>query len=289
MEICRRGPSGGKVTKSGYEANSSGSWLRLSGAQRSRAATISVFSGRLRSSRSICSVWPSSSAAILRANVALPTPSGPANSSVCARRPRAIICSSATVTCGLPQKRSNIRLHGLPDLGCYGFDGGAPVDDPEALRLARRQRVIRLVSLAVEFQRLLVHARFGVPLGGVARVRPRQADLRIDIDEQRQIRNQAAAGDAVERHHCLRTEATPAALIDQRRIGEAIRKHDLTGSQRRHDPLVHVLRAAGEVQQHFGGGTQLLIGRIQQYAPDFDADARAPRFGGLQNLAAARA
>ena len=38
MEIWRNGPSGAKVTKSGCEANSSGSWLRLSAGQRSRAA-----------------------------------------------------------------------------------------------------------------------------------------------------------------------------------------------------------------------------------------------------------
>src|ERR1035441_4792238 len=148
MEICRSGPSGGKVTKSGYEANSSGSWLRLSAGQRSRAATIPVFSGRLRSSRSICPAWPSSRAASLRA--------------------------SAAVTCGLPQKPSNIRFDGLPDFGRYGFHAGAAIDDAEPMWLARRQCVIRLVDLTMEFERLLVHARLAVPLGGIARVRPRQ-------------------------------------------------------------------------------------------------------------------
>src|ERR1022692_2943300 len=288
MEICRSGPSGGKVTKSGYEANSSGSWLRLSAGQRSRAATIPVFSGRLRSSRSICPAWPSSRAASLRASVALPTPSGPANSSVCANRPRAIICSSAAVTCGLPQKPSNIRFDGLPDFARYGFHAGAAIDDAEPMWLARRQCGVRLVDLTMELERLLVHARLAVPLGGIARVRPRQAGFRVDIDEQRQIRNQAAAGNAVERHHRLRAQPAPAALIDQRRIGEPVRKHDLARGQGRHDPLIHVLRAAGEIQQHLRGGSQLLIGRIQQNAPDLDANARAARFGRLQHVAAAR-
>src|ERR1022692_3821095 len=252
MEICRSGPSGGKVTKSGYEANSSGSWLRLSAGQRSRAATIPVFSGRLRSSRSICPAWPSSRAASLRASVALPTPSGPANSSVCANRPRAIICSSAAVTCGLPQKPSNIRFDGLPDFARYGFHAGAAIDDAEPMWLARRQCVIRLVDLTMEFERLLVHARLAVPLGGIARVRPRQAGPGVDIDEQRQVRNQAATGDAVERHHRLR-------------------------AQGRHDPLRHVLRAAGEIQQHLRGWSQLRIGPLQENAPDLDANARAAR------------
>src|ERR1035441_807671 len=213
MEICRSGPSGGNVTKSGYEANSSGSWLRLSAGQRSRAATIPVFSGRLRSSRSICPAWPSSRAASLRASVALPTPSGPANSSVCANRPRAIICSSAAVTCGLPQKRSNIRFDGLPDFGRYRFDAGAAVNDVEAVGLAQGQCVIRLVNLTMERDRLLVHARLAMTLRGVARVRPRQAGFGVDIDEQRQVRNQAAAGNAVERHHRLSAQPAPAALI----------------------------------------------------------------------------
>src|ERR1039458_1624890 len=46
----------------------------------------------------------------------------------------------------------------------------------------------------------------------------------------------------------LRAQPAPAALIDQRRIGEPVRKHDLARGQGRHDPLVHVLRAAGEIQ-----------------------------------------
>ena len=58
MEIWRSGPSGAKVTKSGWVANSSGSSLRFSAVHFSRAATVSRLSGRPRSSFSISSAMP---------------------------------------------------------------------------------------------------------------------------------------------------------------------------------------------------------------------------------------
>ena len=49
-------------------------------------------------------------------------------------------------------------------------------------------------------------------------------------------------------------ESAPAALIDQRRIGEAVAEHGLARFKGRADDLFDVLRAAGKVQQKFGAG-----------------------------------
>src|SRR5271157_4088990 len=183
MEIWRSGPSGAKVTKSGCVENSSGSSLRLSAGHFSRAATVSRLCGRLRSSSSICSGWPNRRAPRRRASVALPTPSGPEKSRVCARRWLAIIRSSASVTCGLPQKLSNICADDAPNLALDGVGIGAPVDHLDALRLARGQRVVGLVNLAVEFEGLIVHAGFAVRLRQIAGAGARQTGFGVDVHQ----------------------------------------------------------------------------------------------------------
>src|ERR1017187_5198985 len=158
MEIWRSGPSGAKVTKSGWVENSSGSSLRLSAGHFSRPATISRFRGRLRSSFSICSGWRRRWEPRRRARVALPTPSGPEKSRVCARRWCAIICSSACVTCALPQKFSNISAHDPPDGALDGVDIGAAVDDLDALRLGGGQGVVGIPDCAVEFDGFVIRS-----------------------------------------------------------------------------------------------------------------------------------
>ena len=66
------------------------------------------------------------------------------------------------------------------------------------------------------------------------------------------------------------------ALVDQGGIGEAVREHDFAAVQRGQNPLVHVLRARGEIEQDLGGRAQFLVGRIQQNPPDFLAIGGPP-------------
>src|SRR5215469_68269 len=243
MVIWRSGPSGAKVTKSGWLANSNGSSFRLWAGQFSRSATVSTFSARLMSSCSIRSGSGSRRAPNRRASVALPTPSGPEKSSVWANRSCAIICSSASVTCRFPQKRSNIGAHDVPDSLLDLFDAGAPVHQLHALRLAFRQSMIRRINLAMKLQRLLVHPGLAARLGGIAGACAVQAGFGIDIHQQREVRLEAAAGDSVERHHILGAQAASESLIYQRGIGEAIGDHHFAAVQSRQNPLIHVLRA----------------------------------------------
>src|SRR5579859_99794 len=247
IEIWRRGPSGAKVTKSGWVANSSGSSLRLSAGQRSRPATVSRLGSRLRSSRSINSGWPTRRAPSRRARVALPTPSGPENKSVWTRRSCAIICSSAPAMCGLPQNCSNIGAHDIPDGTLDIVKGEAAIDPLDAVGLARGQSLVSLKHLAVEFHRLFVHAGFRCGPGGVTGVGAGQAGLDIDVDENREIRLETTAGHAVQCEDGFGAESAAAALISQAGIGEAIGYHDLTPGEGRQNQLIHVLRTGGEV------------------------------------------
>ena len=110
---------------------------------------------------------------------------------------------------------------------------------------------------------------------GVPRPRPFERCLQIDIHNQREVGLQPAAGDAVERQHRVHAQAAPAALVDQRGIGPAVREHDFPFGQRRPHQLVHGLRARCEIEQQFRGGAQLLVLRVQQNAADLHADGRA--------------
>ena len=150
----------------------------------------------------------------------------------------------------------------------------------------RGERVIGVVDLAVELERLIVHAGFAVRLGDVAGAGARQAGFGIDIHQDRQVRLEPAAGDAIERRDGVGAQAAAVALIDQRRIGEAVGKHDFAAVQRRPDHFVHVLRARGEVEQQLGARAQFLIGRVEQDAADLHGDRRSAGLDGLDDRAA---
>ena len=86
-------------------------------------------------------------------------------------------------------------------------------------------------------------------IGGVAGARARQAGFGVDIHQNGQMRLEAAAGDAFERHHGFRAQPAAVALVDQRGIREAVGQNDLAARQGRRDPFIHVLRARGEIEQ----------------------------------------
>ena len=126
-------------------------------------------------------------------------------------------------------------------------------------------------------------------LGQIAGAGARQAGFRVDIHQQREIGLEAAAGDALEREDGIHSQVAAAALIDQRGIRETVGQNDFAAVQRRADPLIHVLGARGEIEQHLGGGAEFLVGGIQQDAADLHADGRAAGLGGFQHRAAQRA
>ena len=122
--------------------------------------------------------------------------------------------------------------------------------------------------------------------GQVAGAGARQAGFGVDIHQQGEIGLEAAAGDAFQRDDGFCAEVAAAALVDQRGIREAVGEHDLAAVERGGDPLIHILRARGEIEQHFGGGAEFLVGGIEQDAADLHADGRAAGLGGFEHRAA---
>jgi len=135
MEIWRSGPSG-RSDEIGVGGKQQRVLVALVADHFSRAATMSRFVGQAEVVHFDLLGWPRRRAARRRARVALPTPSGPEKSRVWARRWWAIMRSSARVTCGLPQKLSNIGADDAPDLALDGIHIGAAVDQLDALGLA---------------------------------------------------------------------------------------------------------------------------------------------------------
>ena len=201
MEIWRSGPSGAKVTKSGWVANSSGSSLRFSAGHFSRAGNGLQVVGQAQV------VLLDQFRVPQQARPQAPRQRGLADAFGPGEQQRlrqtlscASICSSASVTCPIAPEilkhtrsrcsRLRARSHRCPARPSTSF---------HALRLARRQRVVGLVDLAVELERLVVHAGFAVRLGFIAGAGPRQAGFGVDVHQDGEVGLQAAAGDAVQR------------------------------------------------------------------------------------------
>ena len=88
---------------------------------------------------------------------------------------------------------------------------------------------------------------------------------------------------------CITTsgpEFAAATLIRQRRIGEAIAQHDGSALPGGQDPLIEVLRACGEIQEHLSDRAKLLILRIEQDGPNLQPDFGPAGFLRLDHFAA---
>src|SRR6266404_3003268 len=90
--------------------------------------------------------------ASVRATASLPLPRGPVNKYAWARRPRCKLRRSCSVT-GLCSWRSlKDTLHQIPNLVLDHFDGPAPIDHLDAVRLAFGQVEVALTDAIVKFQ-----------------------------------------------------------------------------------------------------------------------------------------
>src|SRR3569833_3406986 len=272
MLIWRSGPSGGNVRKSGCDAKTRGSSLRLSAGSFSREARVERLSSRFRSSRSIFSGEPRRRAAKRRASVALPRPSRPAKSSVCGMRSRWIMLSSVVWTARLPRKFSNTAGQDLLNGTRHVADAGAAVDHHDTVRLSGGEIEIAAADAFVECGALVIDARIGLASALVAAFGACEAGVEIDVDEDGGVRLETLAGDAVELADDGGIETAAAALINERGIGEAIAEDDLALGKRGADNFFHVLGAAGEIEEQFGAGVDGGVGRVEQDAADVAAD-----------------
>jgi hypothetical protein len=123
--------------------------------------------------------------------------------------------------------------------------GDCVVDRPPPIRRRRGERVEAGADALVE--RLLL----GVEAVVLA-ARALQADAHRAIEEQRQMRRDAAARPGIGAGHDLEIEAATISLVGDRRCGEAIGEHDRARRDRRRDELLHVLGAIGEIEEELG-------------------------------------
>ena len=122
--------------------------------------------------------------------------------------------------------------------------------------------------------------------GGVALTCALHSMTLRDVDQNRAVRPQSLAGDAVERLDGLRAQLPSLPLIRSRRIREAIAQHHVAFLQRRQDHFADVLRARSEIQQGFGTGIESLGPGIQHDVAQYVAHGRAARLASQQDLAA---
>jgi hypothetical protein len=136
------------------------------------------------------------------------------------------------------------REGGAQDL----FGGRGGVEHGEAPRLGRRELVVgggdRLeerVGLALEPVGLLA-----------ARALARAAGARVQAQEERAVRREAAGGEGVDRPHRLDAQPAGGALVGQRRVDEAVEDHGAPGVEQRAQALGDELGAGGGVEQRLG-------------------------------------
>src|SRR5712692_776771 len=163
------------------------------------------------------------------------------------------------------RRSSEQRVDLAEHVGCdRGLVAIGPDKDP-TLRLGGCEAQIALANALVEGG--IEHLE-AVPLALRAPSRPSEPDVDGDVEEERPVGNEVAAGegghgaDLVERH------AVPVALIRRRRIEEAVGNDDLPRFERRTDVFADVLRARGRIQEHLRLGAECDLLRMEDDLAD---------------------
>src|SRR5207248_1309120 len=98
-------------------------------------------------------------------------------------------------------------------------------------------------------------------------------DLRIEIEQDRQIRRETAGRDLRERAELREWQARAVALIGERRVGESGTHDDLARGQRRSQDLADELGPGGIEEERVGPRLDP-AGVLQQQAPQPLAEPR---------------
>ncbi len=121
-----------------------------------------------------------------------------------------------------------------------------------------------------------------------ARILSALGDLVIDVDDDDHIWRGAPGGSLVHRRHDLDAEAACDTLVDERRRHIPVAHHPRAAGESRPHHLVEVLRAISRHQQRFGRGRDR-IAAVQQLAANSRTQGRRPRLERLHHLDATRA
>jgi hypothetical protein len=111
---------------------------------------------------------------------------------------------------GFQEERSNLIPYFFRDCTLRAVT----IDQPEALRFTPRELMISRANLVMKFDRLFIDAGLAtIVIAPISRVRTRQSSFRVDIDAQRQVRNQTVTCDPIDFEHRLPTQAASRSLI----------------------------------------------------------------------------
>ena len=129
--------------------------------------------------------------------------------------------------------------------------GAGRVDDDDPVAGDDRDLLVGLGDRALQVEALRLEAVFAL--------RPSQADLGVDLQEQRQVGPEAVGGGVAEADHLADAEPPRRTLVGDARIGEAVGDDVVARLERRADhPLGEV--GAGREEEH-QLGQRLELGR----------------------------
>src|SRR4029453_17854149 len=217
---------------------------------------------------------PRSSAAKASAVVTRPAPEGPMKAYACATRSlaRARCKSSTARVCAAMRPggtkrsgaaRSGATEEGLHDQANLGLDlvGRAPrVDQPHALGLGPADLEIAAAHAPVKHQRLALEVVEAPPPDAPESLRG------IEIEEQREVREDPARGPHVQLADQVRIDAAAVALVGDRRIGVPVAEDDPAAREPRPNFLRDVLLARGHEQEDLDERLGLDTGALEKAA-----------------------
>lgn len=137
----------------------------------------------------------------------------------------------------------------FPDLLPDFRDGTAAVDDFDALRVMPGEVEIALPDALVKLQRLAFHPVKEFPATGAF-----EADARIEINDQRQIRYAIADGKSIDESDALGRYLSTNALVNRRGIEKPVGDHHGALGEGWLDDFADELGAAGAKEKQLGLG-----------------------------------
>src|SRR5215470_14995895 len=189
-----------------------------------------------------------SSSANARAVVMRPAPAGPMKAYAWATRSLASARRSSSTARGWSRMRSSATKEFLDDRAHLGLDDvrrRSRADQAHALGLGAEDPEIAAAHLAVEGERLPLE----VVEAPVAGPYPAHSLGRIEVEEQGEIRHDAAGRARVQLADQVEIDATTVPLVRDRRIGVPIAQHDTAAIEPRPDLLGDVLLARGHEEE----------------------------------------
>src|SRR5579872_666204 len=114
--------------------------------------------------------------------------------------------------------------------------------------------------------------------GQVSAARPIHAGGNVGVHQDRKVRPDVAAKNAMQGQDRLAAQSASAALVGLRGVGEAVAENEFSFSDAGQNHFFQMLRARGEHQREFGLRRKPAGGGVQQHFTDFLADGRTARF-----------